>query len=173
MVYLKLLPKIWLKPREAFEELKGNTNAEDGVITLIIYSLIALVLFAVFAQQYKTDLMLVQFGFGSFLSLKSVLIYFPETFFGIIIVAYFANWAAKKFGGNGNFQETLSFYCYGNSLAIVQAIASVGIIFWMNAEVNKIIAGLNQGVVLDAGYIAQILPLAVILGSILGLWALY
>ncbi len=173
MVYFKLLPKILLKPQEAFEELKGNTTGEDGVVTFLIIQVIALLVFGVFSSLFAINIMGIPFGFGTALTLGNALLFFGREFFALILVSYLASWVALKLGGSGNFHETFSFFCYSAVINIIQSVASIGMLFWFQAKISYIVSALNSGEVAGTDFVSEIgvtLPIIIIIFAIWLLW---
>lgn len=172
MISLDLIPKIIFRPRTAFEELKDNTSPSEGILMLLIVSVISLMFFGVVANIVGINIMAFPFGFGYVLEPVSAVSFFGLQFFGILAASYIGNFVAAKFNGSGNFHETFAFICYGFSFNIVPAVCSTIALLWLKAQINLDISALNSGAIGSVSYMAA-LPSVSIAGIIVfNLWLL-
>ncbi len=173
MISLSLIPKIIFKPRSAFEELKDNATASEGVLMLIIVSMLSLILYGIVSRITGGNFMAFQFGFGPVLTIGNVFLFFSLQFFGILIISYISNLISGKLGGSGNLPENFAFVCYSYSFNIVPAIGSAIALLWLKAQINAAMAAINAGTIGTANYIAALSAYSSYGILIFGIWLIY
>ncbi len=173
MLSLAILPKILYKPREAFEELKDNTTASEGILMLILVSVFSLLIFGAATSALGINLMVLDFGFGTLLEFSSAALFFGLQFFGILIIAMLVNLIAGKFGGSGNFHETFAFVCYSKVLNIIPMFVSIFALIWLRAKIFGAASVLNEGALGSIDFIGTIFNFTVYGSAILAFWGLY
>ncbi|MFH1424451.1 MAG: YIP1 family protein [archaeon] len=131
MIRLDLLPKILYRPREAFEELRGDANGKDGLLLYVSIAILSLMMAIGVSQATKISLMPLDFGFGAVLTAGTAsAVFFVEiVHFGLL--AAFSNFFALKMGGDGNFSNMLGMFGYARVLFLIKAIVSALIVAWI------------------------------------------
>ena len=173
MLSLSILPKILFKPREAFEELKDNTTASEGVLMLILISAASLILFGLASSATGLNLMALNFGFGPQLTLVSAATFFSLQFFGILLITFFANTIAAHLGGSGNIKETFAFICYSKILNIIACLGSIFAIIWFRAKILLALSALNEGVLGSTEFIGTLSSFTIYGTVAITIWSLY
>ena len=143
MILLSKLPKVLYKPREFFEDLKGNTNAKEGLIVFVFSSIIGLIVYGSFARALNLEVIVLNFGLGNKLAPLNLVIGFFETLIGLFLIAWLSNKIAIKLGGSGNFQETFGMLGYSKFLGVIEAVAGMlmlGIVYVRTVQLATAIA---------------------------------
>ena len=173
MLSLSILPKILFKPREAFEELKDNTTASEGILILIMVSALSLILFGAASSSLGINIMALNFGFGIQLSLISAISFFSLQILGILLITFFANSIASHWGGNGNIREVFAFVCYSKILNIIAALGSIFAIIWFRAKILLALSALNEGVLSSTEFIGTLSSFTIYGTTAITIWSLY
>ena len=172
MVLFNILPKILYKPREAYEELQGNVTSKEGIFVFVFTAILSLIIYGGFSKLLGIKVMPIAFGFGTKMALLSISMEFLQTAVSLILLAWLVNKLALKFGGIGNFDETLGMLGYSKFLGIVQATFGIFVLMGIYARNMQIVAAIESGVATKPAF-SFILALIVIGTTIPFIWELW
>lgn len=138
MITFKVLPKMLYKPKEAYESL-GDVNAKEGIAMWFILTLISLMLFVGAIRNLGIKgFSPIPFGFGTSITLSTVLFGFAKGFFVLILMSYLATLISGKIGGTGTFSGTLGMIGYSYILSLVKTISSIILLVYFVWRINYI-----------------------------------
>jgi len=125
MIRLELLLKVFRRPGEVFEELKGRTTWKDGLIVYITALALSFLIGSATINATKFGALPIACGFGSTLKPLSVVVGIITNLAGVALLAWVLHHVARKMGGRGDLGELFGMFCYTRVLFVFRAFASL------------------------------------------------
>jgi hypothetical protein len=127
-----IIPKIFIKPKNAFKEIYPHTSTSQGLILVFIFTLILILIRIAFYSSYR----IIVGSYGSITIFLTedrlffiIMVKIPVALITVSLIGFISAYILRDMdGGKGNVDKTIGLLGYANVISVVWSIITMAII---------------------------------------------